>query len=51
MQIKYLKFMKKWLVSYKGRAIGIGETIPEALGKALSLIQSEKLNKYIWRTN
>jgi hypothetical protein len=38
MQIKYLKFMQKWLASYQGKAIGIGNTAIEAIGQALEVI-------------
>lgn len=41
MNITYLKFMQKYLVSYKGKAIGVGDTISEALGQALLIIYTK----------
>lgn len=38
--------MQKWLVKYKDRAVGIGDTIPEALAQALLSINKAK---YIWQ--
>jgi hypothetical protein len=38
MKIQYLKFVKKWVVIYKGRARGAGNTPAEALDQVFSLI-------------
>lgn len=38
--------MQKWLVSRNGKAIGVGDTIAEALGQALQAINKAK---YIWK--
>lgn len=38
MTITYLKFMGKWLAKYQGRALGVGDTLSEALGQALEVI-------------
>lgn len=35
MQIQYLKFMKKYLVSYKGKPLAVGENLAQALADAL----------------
>jgi hypothetical protein len=47
MIIEHLKFLQKYLVKYHGRAIGVGDTISEALGQALLQVNQ---NKYIWKT-
>lgn len=39
MIIEYIKVMQKWLVSYKGKPVGVGETIPEALQNALLAVE------------
>ena len=46
MKITYLKFMQKWLCSYQGEAIGVGDTISEAIGQGLEVITRDN-QKYI----
>ena len=38
MQIKYLKYFKKWVVIYKGKARSAGNTPAEAIEQVFELI-------------
>jgi hypothetical protein len=40
MKIEYLKFMQKYLISYKGKPIGVGNNISEALAQALATLKT-----------
>jgi carbamoylphosphate synthase large subunit len=41
MSIKYLHFVKKWIVkNKKGEALAVGDTLAEALGEALRVIKT-----------
>ena len=42
MQIQYLKFMQKYLVSYKGKALAVGDNLPQALADALYIATLSK---------
>ena len=42
MQLKYLKFMKKWCLVYKGRAISVGNTQAEAIEEGFTLLKQLK---------
>jgi hypothetical protein len=35
MQIQWLKFMQRYLVSYHGKALAVGENLAQALADAL----------------
>lgn len=41
MQITYLKFMQKWLATYKGKPVGVGNSIAEAITNALEAINNK----------
>jgi hypothetical protein len=42
MQIIYLKFMKKYLVSYHGKALAVGDNLAQALADAIYLATLSK---------
>jgi len=42
MQIKYLKFIKKWVAIFNGRAIAVGNTNKEALSEAFVWLKEVK---------
>lgn len=39
MTIKFLKYVKKWLIQYHGESIAVGDTIGQALEDALLVIK------------
>ena len=39
MTLKYLKFMRKWIISYHGRAIAVGDTQGQAIEEAMELLR------------
>lgn len=41
MKLEYLKFMRKWIVSYKGKARAVGNTQAEAIEQAMILLKSK----------
>jgi len=42
MQIKYLKFMKKWVAIFNGKAIAVGNTNQEAINEAFTWLRVVK---------
>lgn len=39
MKLEYLKFMRKWIVSYRGKARAVGNTQAEAIDQACELLK------------
>ena len=43
MEIKWLKFVKKWVLIYHGKAIGAGNTQAEAIEQGITVFRLLKL--------